>query len=251
VIRKKRDTGESSTWGAIYARDAVNGLSRERIVAAAIALADQHGLPAVSIRKVAAELGSSPMALYHYVPNKRDLLNLMLDATCEEFQWPSETFGAWRDALSHFAWESRRRLQRHAWISVLSADAPEYGPECIRIFEAVLTSLSHFGLDMRTATRGLGALFVFVNGFVAAETTSGSGLRHPRQRRSRAPLPVFSRAVLATGKFPHVARFVEAGSELPDDEAFRRALNWILNGMASDFQPVLLRHSGSNIKKPN
>src|SRR5690348_243972 len=70
----------SSTWEAIVRQDTRNGLSRDRIVAAGIAVADRDGLSAVSIRRIAAQLNASPMALYYYVPSKRDLLNLILDA---------------------------------------------------------------------------------------------------------------------------------------------------------------------------
>ena len=135
-----------------------------------MAIADEQGLAAVSIRRIAAQLGSSPMSLYHYVPSKRDLLNLMLDGFNAQFEWPSEKITEWRVALHHFASESRRCLKRHPWASALRASDPEYGPECIRTLESLLTSLSRFGLDTRTATRALGVLFVFVNGFVALET---------------------------------------------------------------------------------
>lgn len=249
VNRSRKEARLSSTWSGIDQQNATDRLTREKVVTAAITLADRHGLAAVSIRRIAAELGSSAMALYHYVPTKRDLLNLMLDATCEGFQWPAEAIRDWREALSHFAWESRRRLQRHPWIGILSADDPEYGPECIRIFEALLTSLSRTGLDMRTAVRALGTLFLFVNGFVAAETASKNGSQDQKPRRSRALQPAFSQAVLATGKFPNVARFVETGAELPDDEAFRRALNWILNGMASDFRTSVRKQAVTRINR--
>lgn len=202
-------------------------------MAAGIALADQHGLAAVSIRRIAAQLGSSPMALYHYVPSKRDLLNLILDALNADFEWPTAGFTNWRSALSHFARESRRSLKRHPWATALRAADPEYGPECIRTLESLLTTLSKFGLEMRTATRALGVLFVFVNGFVAAETAH-AGIRAPKSQRPAGNQPRFSSAVLATGKFPNVARFVAMGAELPDDDGFERALNWILDGIEAD-----------------
>ena len=166
------------------------------------------------------------MALYHYVSSKRDLLNLMLDACHAEFEWPAAAITGWRDVLSHFAKESRRSLKRHPWASVLRADDPEYGPGGIRTLESLLTRLFAFGLDMRTAIRAIGVLFVFVNGFVTAE----NALRKP------ASQPRFSKAILAGGKFPNVAGFVEMGAELPDDEGFERALKWILNGIEADLQ---------------
>ena len=172
------------------------------------------------------------MALYHYVPSKRDLLNLILDALNAEFKWPVARFTHWRSTLSHFARESRRSLKRHPWASALRAADPEYGPECIRNLESLLAALSQFGLDVRTATRALGVLFVFVNGFVAAET--GQGAIPASKNRRAVSQPQFSSAVLATGKFPNVTRFLAMDAELPDDDAFERALNWILNGIEAD-----------------
>lgn len=222
----------SSTWDSLL-QQSRSGLTRDCIVAAGIALADQDGLAAVSIRRIAARLGSSPMALYHYVRTKRDLLNLILDALNAEFEWPAASFTDWRSTLIHFAWESRRSLKRHPWASALRAADPEYGPECIRTLEALLATLAGFGLDMRTATRALGVLFVFVNGFVATEVVHAGGRVSKGQRRT-IQQPRFSGAVLATGKFPNVSGFVAMGAELPDDDGFERALNWILDGIEAD-----------------
>jgi AcrR family transcriptional regulator len=241
-LKGRRAHPPTSTWETIARQDARNGLSRERIIAAGIALADQDGLAAVSIRRIAAELNSSPMALYHYVPSKRDLLNLILDALNEEFEWPEGGLPDWRSTLIHFARETRRGLKRHPWASALRAGDPEYGPECIRMLELLLATLSRFGLDMRTAGRALGVLFVFVNGFVAAETAE-AGTRPSNRKRSSATQPRFSSAVLGTGKFPNVARFVAMGAELPDDEGFERALKWILDGIQADLEIHLGRRT--------
>lgn len=230
---RSQRTRVSSTWDGIIHQEDRNGLTRERIIAAGIALADQDGLAAVSIRGIAAQLGSSPMALYHYIPSKGDLLNLVLDALDAEFAWPTDKFTNWRGTLSHFARESRHCLKRHPWASALRAADPEYGPACIRTLEFLLTTLSRFGLDMRTATRALGVLFVFVNGFVAVETADAA-VRPVKGKRPAAHQPRFSCAVLATGKFPNVSRFVEMGAELPGDDGFERALNWILDGIETD-----------------
>jgi AcrR family transcriptional regulator len=242
----RQQAAPSSTWDTLLQQEARNGLTRERIVAAGIALADRHGLAAISIRRIAAQLGSSPMALYHYVPSKRDLLNLILDAINAEFEWPAARLTDWRSTLSHFARETRRSLKRHPWASSLRAADPEYGPECIRTLESLLTTLSEFGLDTRTATRALGVLFVFVNGFVAAETAN-AGTRPSKTRLRAANQPRFSSAVLATGKFPNVARFLAMDAELPDDDGFERALNWILNGIEADLAAHL---QSQTVKRP-
>jgi AcrR family transcriptional regulator len=230
---KQQPRWASSTWDRVLQPQPKNGLTRESIVAAGIALADEEGLEAVSIRRIAAQLGSSPMALYHYVPSKSDLLNLILDALSAEFEWPAKRFRDWRSTLSHFAGETRRSLERHPWASALRAADPEYGPVCIRNVELLLTALSEFGLDTRTATRSLGVLFVFVNGFVAAESVA-AGRRGPKGQQRATHQPRFSRAILASGDFPHVDRVVEMSAELPDDDGFERALNWILDGIEAD-----------------
>ena len=236
----KRTEQSRSTWDKASQKEPRSGLTRARVVQTGIEVADRDGLDALSIRRIAAELKSSPMALYHYVPSKRDLLNLILDALNAEFEWPASQIHDWRDALGHFARESRRSLKLHPWASALRATDPEYGPECIRTLEALLTSLAQSGLDMRTATRALGVLFVFVNGFVAAET-GGVDRAHLSKNGRSASQPRFSRAILATGRFPQVSRFVEMGAELPNDEAFERALHWILDGIATDLKPSSTR----------
>jgi AcrR family transcriptional regulator len=225
----------SSTWDAIVDEQDDSGLTRERIVAAGIAIADRDGLARVSVRRIAAQLDSSPMSLYHYVPSKRDLLNLMLDRANADFGWPAKTIADWRGVLCHFAWESRRCLKQHPWVNQLHASDPEYGPESIRILEWLLTSLSRVGLDVRTAIRVIGVLFVFVNGFVAAESSESSASKS-EGRRSSVNQPNFARAILATGNYPHVKRFIEMTAEIPDDQGFERALSLILNGVASEIQ---------------
>jgi AcrR family transcriptional regulator len=225
----------ASTWDAIVHEEDDFGLTRARIVAAGIAIADQDGLAKVSVRRIAAQLDSSPMSLYHYVPSKRDLLNLMLDAANADFGWPAKAIADWRGVLCHFAWESRRCLKQHPWVNQLRASDPEYGPESIRILEWLLTSLSKVGLDVRTAIRVIGVLFLFVNGFVAAES-SGSSAFKGKERRPPVHQPIFAKAILATGNYPHVERFIEMTAEIPDDQGFERALNLILNGVATEIQ---------------
>jgi AcrR family transcriptional regulator len=224
-----------STWEALVDEGDDSGLTRERIVAAGIAIADQDGLARVSVRRIAAQLDASPMSLYHYVRSKRDLLNLMLDAANADFGWPAKTIADWRGVLCHFAWESRSCLKQHPWVNQLRAADPEYGPESIRILEWLLTSLSQVGLDVRTAIRVIGVLFVFVNGFVAAESSGSSACPSPGRRPSLHQ-PNFAKAVLANGNYPHVKRFIEMTAEIHDDQGFERALNLILNGVASEIQ---------------
>jgi AcrR family transcriptional regulator len=224
----------SSTWDGIVHEQDDSGLTRERIVAAGIAIADKDGLAKVSVRRIAAQLDSSPMSLYHYVPSKRDLLNLMLDAANADFGRPAKTITDWRGLLCHFAWESRRCLKQHPWVNQLHASDPEYGPESIRILEWLLTSLSKVGLDVGTAIQVIRVLYVFVNGFVAAESSASSAGKSEGRRPVNQP--TFAKAILATRNYPHVERFIEMTAEIPDDQGFEHALNLILNGVSSEIQ---------------
>lgn len=226
----------SSTWDAIVNERDNSGLTRERIVAAGMTIADKDGLAKVSVRRIAAQLDSSPMSLYHHVPSKSDLLNLMLDAANADFNWPAKTIADWRGVLCHFAWESRRCLKQHPWVNQLRASDPEYGPESIRILEWLLTSLARVGLDVRTAIRVIGVLFVFVNGFVAAESSQAASAGKSQGRRASINNPNFAKAILASGNYPHVKRFIEMTAEIPDDQGFERALNIILNGVDSEIE---------------
>jgi hypothetical protein len=160
----------------------------------------------------------------------------MLDAANADFGWPVKTIVDWRGVLCHFARESRRCLKQHPWVNQLRASDPEYGPESIHILEWLLTSLSRVGLDVRTAIRVIGVLFVFVNGFVAAESSGSCAAHRSEGRRPSVNHPNFAKAILATGKYPHVERFIEMTAEDRDDQGFEHALNLILNGIASEIQ---------------
>src|ERR1700683_3673998 len=101
--------------------------SREQITAAAIRIADAEGLDAVTMRRVAAEVGSGTMTLYRYVPTKDHLLDLMIDATEGEVVFPDAPAGDWRAGLRAVAWMQRDRLLRHPWLASLEAGRPGFG----------------------------------------------------------------------------------------------------------------------------
>ena len=87
--------------------------SRSAAVRAAIEIADNEGVEALSMRKVAARLGAGTMSLYRYVANKDDLLDLMVDAVIGEEPLPEEPSGDWRTELAEQARRARRSAQRH------------------------------------------------------------------------------------------------------------------------------------------
>ena len=115
-------------WGRLELskRGPKPGLTVERVVAEAIALADSDGVEAVSMRAVAERLGKSAMALYTYVPGKAEFLDLMLDRVLAEL--PTGYDGPWRVAVEAFARDGVAFYQRHPWVLAVSGARAVLGP---------------------------------------------------------------------------------------------------------------------------
>src|SRR5262245_25957268 len=98
--------------------------SRAAIAAAAVRIADAEGLDAVSMRRLAAELGAGATSLYRYVARKDDLLDLMVDAVVGEGPPPAAPSGDWRADLREIAYSTRALILRHPWAAMLLAGRP-------------------------------------------------------------------------------------------------------------------------------
>lgn len=117
------------------------GLSLERIVAAAVELAEAEGLPAVSMQRVAKALGTSAMSLYRYVSSKDELLALMVDMAGGKPPRPADPNEGWRDGLSRWAWAYRDLLHRHQWAVRVPISGPPITPNQIAWLEDGLFAL--------------------------------------------------------------------------------------------------------------
>lgn len=115
-------------------------LDRDQIVAAATALADSEGLAAVTLRRVAADLGVLPMRLYTHLETKDDLLDLMLDSVYATVDIPAPDQG-WRAALKAIALNLRSAAENHPWLPDLLGTRPPYGPHGLRLVERVWTAV--------------------------------------------------------------------------------------------------------------
>jgi AcrR family transcriptional regulator len=135
-----------------------------RIVAAAVRLADAEGLAAVSMRRVAAEIGVGAMTLYSHVPGKGELVDLMLDAVLGEL-YPDEqavTAGAWRARLTAMARANWDFFLRHPWALHVATGRPPLGPGLMRKYELELRAVDGLGLSEIQ----MDLLVTLVNGFV-------------------------------------------------------------------------------------
>jgi len=122
------------------------GLSADRIVEAAIALADREGLDAVSMRRVAQELGGGTMSLYRHVPGKNELLELMFDRVIGEGVDVEPPPGTWRERLETIAWKSWRLYHSHPWVIAVSHTRPPLGPGVLDSYEQMLRAVDGIGL---------------------------------------------------------------------------------------------------------
>jgi AcrR family transcriptional regulator len=205
-------------------------LSRQRIVQAAIRLADADGLDAVSLRKVAAELDAGPMRLYGYIATKEELLDLMVDAVYAEIQPTGED---WREVLRSLAGATRRAAHRHEWLADLIGGRPQLGPNTLASGEAVLAALS--GVDLDTVVPAVASVNAYVIGAVRREITErraerASGMDQRQWQTSHGP---YLKRTLATGRYPALAAVVRDGPHLDADQTFWTGLDFLLDGIGA------------------
>jgi AcrR family transcriptional regulator len=202
----------------------------DRIVRVAMDLADREGIDAISMRRIASELGSGVMSLYYYVPSKGDLLDLLLDAAIGGVELPERVSGYWRRDLRLVAVQMRACLKRHAWLSGLLNKRPAIGPNRFRQFEFALSVVSSLSPNIRVMRQMIASLYIFTLGFVTVELSEGEILRRAGFDKMSAP---YVEKLIATGRFPNLERMRREGDRPPGDEAFNGSLELVLEGIAS------------------
>jgi AcrR family transcriptional regulator len=213
-------------------RRAPSPLSRDRIVQAAVALADAEGLEAVSLRKVAGALDAGPMRLYRYVDTKEELLDLMIDAVYAEI--PAPTGSTWADVLRSIANGTRDAALRHEWFADLLGGRPQLGPAALARGEGSLVALRAAGIDdLDTMTGALETLNVYLVGAVRKEIAErraerASGL--DKREWQHKTFPYLAR-MFATGHYPALEESVRDARHLTAAEVFELGLGYLLDGI--------------------
>ncbi|MEW1691562.1 TetR/AcrR family transcriptional regulator [Streptomyces sp. NPDC091265] len=208
-------------------------LDRERIVAAALALADEGGLEAVSVRKVAARLDAGPMRLYRYISTKEELFDLMVDEVQAEIL-PEERPGDWREAMRVLAHRTRQAALRHPWLADLLGGRPAFGPNGLAVAEATLSAFDGVA-DIDTVMRAVETVSAYFNGAIRREITNlraehVTGLSKHDWQRARGP---HLTKMLATGRFPALAKAVHDGTDVDAETSFATGLDWVLDAVAA------------------
>ncbi|MCP2245688.1 TetR/AcrR family transcriptional regulator C-terminal domain-containing protein [Lentzea aerocolonigenes] len=212
-------------------------LSRELIVRAAITLADGGGLDEVSLRKVAAALNAGPMRLYGYIETKDELLDLMVDEVYGEIT-PPDPSADWRTGLRHIAHEIRDAAKRHEWLIDLLGGRPNRGPNSLAFMESTLGTVGFESID--DVMSAVAAVMAYVYGAVRNEITEiraerSTGLTEEQWQRASGP---YIERMLATGRYPTLARFIYEGGHPDPAQRFDSGLTYVLDGIATRHSPA-------------
>ncbi|MFB9466413.1 TetR/AcrR family transcriptional regulator C-terminal domain-containing protein [Streptomyces cinereospinus] len=206
--------------------------SREVITAAAVALADAEGLDAVTMRRVAAEVGAGVMSLYSYAPDKETLLELMVDHVSGELTVTDPPSGDWRADLKTVARLQRAHMLRHPWLPAALSTRRVPGPNTLAFLEHVLAVLRPTGLDGAAKLEVFAQITAFVAGYVAHEIAQAAVSRSPDRAAAEGR---YLAAVAADGCHPELAEALSApGRPLTPDATFTRFLNRLIDGLDTD-----------------
>jgi AcrR family transcriptional regulator len=158
------DHGHRPIWVLPQPADRKPRHTREQIAAAALRIADQEGFDAVTMKRIASELGAGTMTVYYYVRNKADVVALMQDAILADILIPGpELPGGWRDAIAAIARRTRHVLMTHPW-SLASFSDTQFGPNALRHLEQSLAAVASTGLPAPARLELLAAVDDYVAG---------------------------------------------------------------------------------------
>ena len=217
-------------------------LSLEAIVARAVAVADAEGLDAVSMRRVASELGVGTMSLYRYVPGKEELLDLMIEHVSAVP--PDTDLGRdWRPAMEAVGRATWTLYTTHRWLPLVDQTRPLLGPNGLRGLEVAMAALAGTGLPGREQVALVRAVDAFAasaarahNSAATAEEATGVS----NEEFWRAQEPVLGAAMLS-GDYPHLAALADDTFDMEGEEFFELGLQLLLDG----FDALVRRRAGT------
>jgi AcrR family transcriptional regulator len=143
-------------------------LSRERVLQMALCIADQDGIEALSMRKIAQELGVKAMSLYNHVANKDDILDGIVDMVVAEIELPDLKID-WKTAMRRRAISAHVVLLRHPWVAIAMMSRVNVGSAMLRYIDATLGCLREAGFSFETADHAWNAIDNHVYGFTLQE----------------------------------------------------------------------------------
>ncbi|MCM2388144.1 TetR/AcrR family transcriptional regulator [Streptomyces albipurpureus] len=207
------------------------GLNGERVVAAAIELADEKGLAGVTMRALAGRLGVEAMSLYNHVRSREDLLDRMVDNVFGRID-PPPSATDWRTAMRHRARSVRTVLLDHPWALSLLNSRSRPGPATLRHLDAVLGTLRGGGFSVAMTVRAISAIDSYIHGFILQELS----LPFTDQQELDDVTDGIMRE-MPTDAHPHLAEVITLqmrGPGYDKTEEFEFGLSLVLNGLHPD-----------------
>ena len=216
-------------------------LSRDRVLQAALALADASGIDSLSMRKLGDALGVEAMSLYNHVPSKGDLLDGLIDLVFAEIELPAEASG-WKPAMRERAISARAVLSRHRWAIGLMESRTTPGPATLRHHDAVLGCLRQAGFPVALAGHAYSALDSYIYGFALQEASLPFEAGPETAEMAQAMLAHFP-----ADEFPHLAEFtfehvLQPGYDYGGE--YEYGLDLLLDGLERALDAAGGRHDG-------
>jgi AcrR family transcriptional regulator len=205
-------------------------LNRERVLQAALTLADANGIDALSMRKLGEAVGVEAMSLYNHVPSKADVLDGLIDLVFSEIELPSGTHG-WRTAMRLRAIAIRAALTRHPWAIGLMESRTSPGPATLRHHDAVLGCLRSARFPVALTAHAYAVLDSYIYGFALQEASLPFDAGAETSELAQAILAQFP-----ADTYPHLAEFtlehvMQPGYDYGSEYEF--GLDLILDGLES------------------
>jgi len=222
-------------------------LTRERVLHAAVALADASGSETLSMRKLGEALGVEAMSLYNHVANKEDLLDGMIDVVFAEIDLPTG-WADWRAAMRQRAISARRVLSRHGWAIGLMESRSSPGRATLRHHDAVIGCLRDAGFSIELAAHAFSVLDSYIYGFALQERS----LPFPTPEQT-AGLAQDILASFPADRYPHLAELtarhvLQPGYDYGDE--FEFGLDLILDGLERIRKGRRVTGAGLNREQP-
>ncbi|MFE0449049.1 TetR/AcrR family transcriptional regulator [Streptomyces fungicidicus] len=209
------------------------GLTLDRVVETAVEVADRDGLGALSMRRIATELGTGAMSLYRYVPGKAELLDLMLDRVQRPSRNPADLGdGGWRGALEALGHATLALYRRHPWLMEVNQSRPVLGPSALDGMEQVLSRIKPMGLS----DPELVSVIILIDGYVVGAARTQLYQEHAERSSGltdaqfwEAQRPALEKA-MKSGRYPVLAGLSE-DTFGPGFDHFDFGLQRILDGL--------------------
>jgi TetR/AcrR family transcriptional regulator, tetracycline repressor protein len=221
--------GTTTTTTTTTQRRPRGSLTREQIIKEALALLEEHGPGALSMRRLAERLGVAPNALYTHVRGKADLIDGLIDQVYAGLTIEPDPSGDWAQQLTTLSQEIRAYLLAHPAVVPYALQQPGLGPHSLRLGEAIYNVLRPAGFSDQAVVGTVYALLTYILGFVALEIPRAGTDPQTSDEFVRRMWAFF--AALPPGEFPHTVNLAAQLARISTDDQFQFGIRTFLAGL--------------------